>query len=65
VVYGDRAAALARELTKLHETVQRGRLSELLAAVGQTTPKGEYVVLIAGAGAPSPLRELEGVETES
>jgi len=63
-VYGDRAAALARELTKLHETVQRGRLSTLLAAVGQTTPKGEYVVLIAGADAPARFSEPEGADVE-
>jgi len=47
-VYGDRDAALARELTKIHESVQRGKLSALLAAVEATSPKGEYVVLIAG-----------------
>lgn len=48
-VYGDRDAALAHELTKLHESVQRGKLSELLADVRQNPPKGEYVVVIAGA----------------
>ncbi len=49
-VYGDRRAAIAHELTKIHESVMRGTLSELLAAVRQTPPKGEYVVVIAGAG---------------
>ena len=29
-VYGDREAALAHELTKFHESVQRGKLSTLL-----------------------------------
>jgi 16S rRNA (cytidine1402-2'-O)-methyltransferase len=48
-VYGDRDAALARELTKIHETVERGKLSALLAALETTGPKGEYVVVIAGA----------------
>jgi 16S rRNA (cytidine1402-2'-O)-methyltransferase len=48
-VYGDREAALARELTKIHETVQRGRLSALLAQVETGGPRGEYVVVIAGA----------------
>ena len=47
-VYGDRPAALANDLTKLFETVQRGRLSALLEAVRQREPKGEYVVVIAG-----------------
>jgi 16S rRNA (cytidine1402-2'-O)-methyltransferase len=49
-VYGDRDGALARELTKVHETVQRGKLSALLAQVEATAPRGEYVVVIAGAG---------------
>jgi 16S rRNA (cytidine1402-2'-O)-methyltransferase len=47
-VYGDRDAALARELTKIHETVQRGKLSALLAQVEAAAPKGECVVVIAG-----------------
>ena len=48
-VYGDRRAALAHELTKLHESVERGTVSELLALVRRSKPKGEYVILIAGA----------------
>ncbi len=46
-VFGDRPAALAKELTKIHETIRRGLLSELLATL-EETPKGEYVVLLAG-----------------
>lgn len=49
VVYGDRQAALANELTKLYESVQRGSLSELLAFVVANEPRGEYVVVIAGS----------------
>ncbi|MGC8780022.1 MAG: 16S rRNA (cytidine(1402)-2'-O)-methyltransferase [Anaerolineae bacterium] len=49
-VYGDRPAALAHELTKIHESVLRGRLSELLAAVRASPPRGEYVLVVAGAG---------------
>ncbi len=48
LVYGDRQATLANELTKMFESVQRGRLSELLAAVEDVEPRGEYVVVIAG-----------------
>jgi 16S rRNA (cytidine1402-2'-O)-methyltransferase len=47
-VYGDRPAALANDLTKLFESVQRGTLSALLEAVSQSELKGEYVVVIAG-----------------
>lgn len=57
-VFGDRPAALAHELTKLHESVVRGTLAELLTSVQQAKPRGEYVVVIAGASriteAPSP-----------
>jgi 16S rRNA (cytidine1402-2'-O)-methyltransferase len=49
-VYGDRPAALARELTKLHETVSRGTLSSLIRLLETKEPRGEYVVVIAGAG---------------
>jgi 16S rRNA (cytidine1402-2'-O)-methyltransferase len=49
-VYGDRDAAIAHELTKIHESVERGPLSGLLAGVRRTPPRGEYVVVIAGAG---------------
>ncbi len=44
---GDRSAAVARELTKLHEEVRRGPLGELAAhyrAAGP--PKGEIVVVV-------------------
>jgi 16S rRNA (cytidine1402-2'-O)-methyltransferase len=47
-VLGDRQAALANELTKLYEEVQRGTLSELLALFEDEEPRGEYTVVIAG-----------------
>lgn len=46
---GPRPAALARELTKLHEEVRRGTLEELLASVGEDPPRGEMVIVIEGA----------------
>ena len=48
-VYGDRAAAVANDLTKLYESVRRGPLSALIANMQGSTPKGEYIVVIAGA----------------
>jgi len=47
-VYGDRPAAVASELTKLYERVERGRLSELHAKYVDRKLKGEYIVVIAG-----------------
>jgi 16S rRNA (cytidine1402-2'-O)-methyltransferase len=46
---GDRRAALARELTKVHEEVLRGRVSELLERLGDRDPRGEVVLVIEGA----------------
>ena len=48
---GDREAALVRELTKLHEEVRRGPLSDLQAGVVARPPRGEIVLVVAGAGA--------------
>jgi 16S rRNA (cytidine1402-2'-O)-methyltransferase len=49
-VFGDRQAAVANDLTKLYETVQRGTISELIEQVAATKPRGEYIVVIAGLG---------------
>lgn len=51
-VFGDRAAAVCRELTKLHEEVARGSLGELAARYRTSgAPRGEIVVVIAPPGA--------------
>lgn len=47
-VFGNRHAAVCKELTKMFERVTRGRLSELLDDL-EENPKGEYVIVIAGA----------------
>jgi len=46
---GDRHAAAARELTKKFEEVRRGTLSELLTHFRAEEPKGEFVLVLAGA----------------
>jgi len=43
---GEREAVVARELTKLHEEVKRGRLSDLVEHYSQVEPRGEIVLLI-------------------
>ncbi len=49
-VLGDRPAALARELTKVHEEVVRGSLAELLSEVGsRDAVRGEIVLVVSGA----------------
>jgi 16S rRNA (cytidine1402-2'-O)-methyltransferase len=57
-VLGDRPAALARELTKLHEEWRRGPLSALRAeAAGGTGPRGEYSIVVAGADLAGEMAE--------
>lgn len=47
---GDRPAVVLRELTKLHETVERAPLSRLTALhAGRPAPKGEIVIIVEGA----------------
>ncbi|HEX9775133.1 MAG TPA: 16S rRNA (cytidine(1402)-2'-O)-methyltransferase [Actinomycetota bacterium] len=46
---GPRRAALARELTKLHEEVLRGTLPELADAIAGTGARGEMTLVIEGA----------------
>jgi len=48
-ILGDREAAVARELTKKFEEVARGRLSELAEKFGTKEPRGEIVLVVAGA----------------
>ncbi|HET7084113.1 MAG TPA: 16S rRNA (cytidine(1402)-2'-O)-methyltransferase [Rhizomicrobium sp.] len=54
-ILGDRPAAVARELTKLHEEVRRGTLSELTAHYAQAgAPKGEVTLLVGPPGEAVP-----------
>jgi 16S rRNA (cytidine1402-2'-O)-methyltransferase len=47
---GDRPVAIARELTKMHEEILRGPLSELLAELkSRPSLKGEFVLVIGTA----------------
>ena len=53
-VYGDRQVVLVRELTKIHEEYQRGLISELLAYTSEHPPKGECLLIVAGAEEDAP-----------
>ena len=51
-VFGeDRPISLCRELTKLHEEVVRTTLGQAVARYTQSPPKGEFVLVVAGAPA--------------
>ena len=59
VELGDRRVAIARELTKLHEEVIRGRTSEVLAGMPDLELKGELVVVLEGSRRPEVLDQEE------
>jgi 16S rRNA (cytidine1402-2'-O)-methyltransferase len=56
-IVGDRRCAVARELTKKFEEVQRGTVAGVLARMGGKPPRGEYVIVLAGRGDGVPGRE--------
>ena len=47
--FGDRRAALCRELTKLHEDIMRTTLAQAAEWYKEKEPRGEYVLVLAGA----------------
>jgi 16S rRNA (cytidine1402-2'-O)-methyltransferase len=49
-VYGDRNAAVANDLTKKFEAIERGPISRLAQAASEGPLRGEYVVVIEGCG---------------
>jgi 16S rRNA (cytidine1402-2'-O)-methyltransferase len=51
---GERPVVLVRELTKMHEEIWRGSLAESCERVAATEPRGEYVVVLAGAPEAAP-----------
>ena len=63
-VLGDRPAAVARELTKLHEEIARGTLSALAERFAEGA-RGEVTLVVAGASAEAlPERPVEPLEDE-
>jgi len=47
-ILGNRRCAVARELTKMHEEVLRGTLTEMIEHFTSTVPRGEFVVIMEG-----------------
>jgi 16S rRNA (cytidine1402-2'-O)-methyltransferase len=59
-VFGPREAVVARELTKLYETLTRGALDQLAANPALQTPKGELVIVVApGETAPASAEDAD------
>ena len=59
---GTRPVAVARELTKIYETVWRGSLDDAVTHLGATPPRGEYVIVLQGA---PPRDEVTDAEIRS
>jgi 16S rRNA (cytidine1402-2'-O)-methyltransferase len=64
VAFGDRRVAVCREITKMHEEVTRGRISEVLAALGERELKGEIVIVVEGERTP-PAPDLDRIVDEA
>jgi 16S rRNA (cytidine1402-2'-O)-methyltransferase len=61
-ILGERQAVVARELTKMHEEIARGNLSELAARFSSTeSARGEMVLIIDRTVIPSELEPDKGV----
>ena len=56
---GDRAVAIVREQTKLHEEVWRGTLADAVTRTGESEPRGEHVLVVAGCPDPAPPSESQ------
>jgi 16S rRNA (cytidine1402-2'-O)-methyltransferase len=63
-VLGDRSAAAARELTKLHEELVRGTLGSLVQHFAHEAPRGEFTLVVGGAigDAARPDEPVAGVD---
>jgi 16S rRNA (cytidine1402-2'-O)-methyltransferase len=64
-VLGDRECLVARELTKLHETIERGSLSTLLGRFSGGRPRGELVVICEGARQAEPASPPAEMKAEA
>jgi 16S rRNA (cytidine1402-2'-O)-methyltransferase len=56
---GSRAVAVARELTKIYESVWRGTLDNAVLHLRSTAPRGEYVIVLDGAPRRSEVTDEE------
>ena len=62
---GPRRVAVARELTKHYEEIRRGTLLEVAAYYEETPPRGEIVIVLAGASVVPPTEDGLRVAAEA
>ena len=61
-VFGDRHAAVCRELTKVHEETLRGQLIDLASQFAERQPRGEFTLVVRGA--PALVTDQAAVDRE-
>ncbi|MBR1889953.1 MAG: 16S rRNA (cytidine(1402)-2'-O)-methyltransferase [Alloprevotella sp.] len=61
---GERACAVCREISKLHEECVRGTLSEVQSHFEQNPPRGEFVIIVEGASRSAKKQKLNAVDSE-
>ena len=62
-ILGDRNIAVCRELTKIHEEIFRGTISEAIEHF--TAPRGEFTIVVAGNTGPEPAKEVAEEDLEN
>jgi 16S rRNA (cytidine1402-2'-O)-methyltransferase len=64
-VFGaERQASVSREISKMFEDTQRGTLQQLVEHFAATPPKGEIVIVVAGASKDAVRSESEDEDEE-
>jgi len=61
---GDRQVAVGRELTKLHEEIFRGKLSEAHQHFAQNPPRGEFTLVLEGGKIQAERWTVEHLDAE-
>lgn len=57
---GDRQVCVCREISKIHEDFTRGTIDEVIAHFEANEPKGEIVIILAGADNEKPAKVRNG-----
>ncbi len=47
-IFGDRNGVVAKEITKIHEDILRGKISQIIEDIKKSKIAGEYVIIIEG-----------------
>jgi 16S rRNA (cytidine1402-2'-O)-methyltransferase len=62
---GDRFCLIAREMTKMHEEIATGRISDFVAQFTESRPLGEFVIVCAGSSAVGPPRVTDRARSDA